>query len=179
MYGHPYIHTPICHPYAHTCTCMSICSYAHTSICSYAQIYIHSYTHGGRTKRERLETHRILAQDPSESRTSMLGRYLQSAPGRTGMFRMRAATSGFISLQMWSVRIGCSCCPRTYSTCTGTHNMTVPTDNQIHTTCGNTDNQITRYIRHVATDNQLHSQVSGSEIEALPSSQSGVPRLRS
>lgn len=57
-------------------------------------------------------THSFLAHVPSDSLTSMLGRSLQSAPGATGMCLMRAATSGFISLQMWSYRMGCSCLPR-------------------------------------------------------------------
>lgn len=57
-------------------------------------------------------THSFFAQLPSERRTSMLGKSLQSAPGATGMCLILAATRGFISLQMWSQRIGWSCFPR-------------------------------------------------------------------
>lgn len=52
---------------------------------------------------------------PSERRTSMFGRSLQSEPGARGICCILAATRGLISLHMWSLRIGWCCLPRIYN----------------------------------------------------------------
>ena len=61
------------------------------------------------------QTYSFLVLVPSDRRTSMLGRSLQSDPGARGMCCILAATRGLISLQIWSLRMGWCCLPRIYN----------------------------------------------------------------